>query len=130
VPLENLDRAGMVERLSLSKLYVDLGDHPGRDRIPREAASQGCVVIVGRHGAARNPVDIPLAARYKLSFYLSCKPAATNRYLSDILADIDTHRTNQWSYRETIRRQAQIFATEVRHLIWFLSRRYGRLEET
>ena len=31
---------------------VDLGHHPGKDRLPREAALAGCVTVVGRAGAA------------------------------------------------------------------------------
>jgi len=42
------------------KLYVDFGKHPGKDRMPREAAVHGCCIITGRRGAAGNPFDIPI----------------------------------------------------------------------
>jgi len=48
-----------------SKVYMDFGTHPGKDRMPREAASLGCYVIVGRSGAAANSRDVPLPAQYK-----------------------------------------------------------------
>lgn len=51
--------------MSGSKLYVDFGPHPGKDRIPREAAICGCCVITGRRGSAKNDVDVPIPSKYK-----------------------------------------------------------------
>ena len=48
-----------------SKLYVDFGSHPGKDRMPREAATHGCCIITGRRGSAGNAFDVPIPARYK-----------------------------------------------------------------
>jgi hypothetical protein len=49
-----------------SKLFVDFGPHPGRDRMPREAVSQGCALITGLRGTAANSRDVPIPSRYKL----------------------------------------------------------------
>jgi hypothetical protein len=35
------------------------------DRLPREAALAGCVVITNREGAAANDEDVPLPTRFK-----------------------------------------------------------------
>lgn len=48
-----------------SMLHVDFGNHPGRDRMPREAALLGCCVITGRRGSAGNDRDVPIRRRYK-----------------------------------------------------------------
>ena len=66
VPLQGYTAAQMRELLSQAKVYIDFGEHPGRDRIPREAAACGCVVITGRRGSAGNAVDVPLADAYKI----------------------------------------------------------------
>ncbi len=65
-PIEGLDAGGVADLLASAKLYVDFGEHPGRDRIPREAAVSGCCVITGRRGAAGNGVDVPIPARFVL----------------------------------------------------------------
>ncbi len=65
-PLVGLDRAQLAEAFLTSKLYIDFGHHPGKDRLPREAALHGCGVITARHGSAANPVDLPIPERYKL----------------------------------------------------------------
>ncbi|MFO1025799.1 MAG: hypothetical protein U1E70_11475 [Acetobacteraceae bacterium] len=57
--------AQVQELFLTSKVYVDFGGHPGKDRMPREAALLGCCVMTGRNGAADNPFDVPIPERYK-----------------------------------------------------------------
>ena len=47
-------------------LYVDFGHHPGRERMPREAAVMGCCVVTGRLGSAGNEFDIPIPPNFKI----------------------------------------------------------------
>lgn len=65
IPLENLTREQMSEILQSAKVYIDFGNHPGKDRIPREAAISGCCVITGRQGAANFYEDVPLPDELK-----------------------------------------------------------------
>lgn len=53
------------EVLHASKVYVDFGKHPGRDRLPREATLAGCLVMSTNLGAARYWEDMPLPNWYK-----------------------------------------------------------------
>ena len=48
-----------------AKVYIDFGYHPGKDRIPREAAMCGCCVITNRRGSARNDIDVPIPPEFK-----------------------------------------------------------------
>ena len=52
IPLINLTEEDMIAYMHLAKVYVDFGNHPGKDRIPREAAICGCCVITNREGSA------------------------------------------------------------------------------
>lgn len=65
VPLINLTEDQMISTIKRSKVYVDFGNHPGKDRIPREAALLGCCIITGKRGAAGNSIDVPIPSRYK-----------------------------------------------------------------
>lgn len=67
IPLQGYRPAEMADLMCRAKLYIDFGGHPGRDRIPREAAVCGCCVITNREGSARNDIDIPIPGRYKLT---------------------------------------------------------------
>ena len=58
-----------------SKIYMDFGNHPGKDRIPREAAINHCVVITNKTGSAGNNIDVPIAEKYKFDDILNHKKA-------------------------------------------------------
>lgn len=65
VPIKGLTRTQMIDLLRSAKVYIDFGHHPGKDRIPREAAICKCCVITGKRGAAANDIDIPIPSKYK-----------------------------------------------------------------
>lgn len=64
-PIENMTTEQVRELLRHSKIYIDFGNHPGKDRFPREAAVSGCCVITGMRGSAGNSIDICIPASYK-----------------------------------------------------------------
>ncbi|MBQ3451960.1 MAG: hypothetical protein IJL12_04375 [Selenomonadaceae bacterium] len=64
-PIENMTPAQVQEFLARAKVYIDFGEFPGRERLPREAILSGCVVIVGKRGAAANDFDINIPAEFK-----------------------------------------------------------------
>lgn len=64
--LNGLSRLELIEAYKTSKLFVDFGHHPGRERMVREAAVCGCCVLTNRRGSAGNQVDIPIKAHFKL----------------------------------------------------------------
>jgi hypothetical protein len=65
LPLSGMIRKLHAKTMRQSKVYVDFGRHPGKDRQPREAVLNGCCVIVGLAGAARFNEDIPIPEQYK-----------------------------------------------------------------
>jgi hypothetical protein len=65
IALKGMDREKMILVMQMSKIYVDFGHHPGKDRIPREAAANGCCVITNKKGAAAFEQDVPIPEKYK-----------------------------------------------------------------
>ncbi|MGB9845659.1 MAG: hypothetical protein ACPLF9_07885 [Methanothermobacter tenebrarum] len=63
--IENMSREEVLETLEKAKVYIDFGNHPGKDRLPREAAMMGCCIIVGKKGSAKFN-DLPIPAKFKL----------------------------------------------------------------
>lgn len=51
-PIMNMTRAEVIDTMRHSKLYVDFGEFPGRERIPREASLCGCCLITSKIGSA------------------------------------------------------------------------------
>lgn len=65
VPIQNMTREQVVELLKKSKVYIDFGFHPGKDRIPREAAFLNCCVISNIRGSAGFKKDVPINEKFK-----------------------------------------------------------------
>lgn len=65
VPLINMSTEEVQQRMQTSKVYIDFGNHPGKDRFPREAAVSGCIVITGKRGAAKYYEDVRIPDAYK-----------------------------------------------------------------
>ena len=66
IPLSGLSEDQLRELYLSSKLFIDFGNHPGKERMPREAAVSGCCVVTGLLGSAANDEDIPIPKRFKL----------------------------------------------------------------
>lgn len=86
-PLRGLDREQLAQAFLEAKLYMDFGHHPGKDRLPREAAIHGCCVVTARHGSAANPVDVPIPERCKLDV----KDPRFVRNFGEVVADLFAH---------------------------------------
>lgn len=113
VPLIDMSRAQIKTALETSKVYIDFGHHPGKDRLPREAALCGCVVVVGRRGSASNSKDVPLDTRYKFPVKDSHVPAIAAT-LTDILRHHPEHFDAQARYRSILRKERELFEQDLR----------------
>lgn len=67
IPLQGLTPDQMAKVMCSAKVYIDFGAHPGKDRIPREAAVCGCCIITNREGSAANEEDVRIPEKYKIS---------------------------------------------------------------
>ena len=67
--LKNMSLNLTQKKLNKSKFFIDFGHHPGRDRIPREAVSQGSKVLIMKEGAAKNKLDVNINNDYKFTEY-------------------------------------------------------------
>ena len=106
LPLVDLSPTIMLYKLHECKIYVDLGAHPGKDRIPREAAMSGCVIITNLLGAAVNDVDIPITEKVD-------GPDDLNILIKSIFEDYNTYYEKQKSYRDWISNEKERFIEQI-----------------
>ncbi len=104
----------MLHKLKTCKIYVDLGAHPGKDRIPREAALAGCVVITNKLGAADNEVDIPIEEKVD-------GPEELKVLIEDIFKNYESYYEKQKNYRDIIVNEKDIFKSQVKTFIAYLA---------
>lgn len=67
IPLSGLTPVQMALLMCRAKVYIDFGNHPGKDRIPREAAVCGCCIITNREGSAAYKEDVGIPEEYKFT---------------------------------------------------------------
>lgn len=113
-PLVGLDRQQLAEAFLGARLYIDFGHHPGKDRLPREAALHGCAVITARHGSAASPVDVPIPERFKLDVKAPDFVEAFGRAAQSIFSDFQGCQDELAPYRAVIGQEQKAFD---RHII-------------
>lgn len=120
-PISGMTREQVAMLLRASKLYIDFGDFPGRDRIPREAVMCGCCIITSTTGSARFDEDFPIQSRYKYD----CKDGhifAIVRTMKSILENYEIHRKDFDHFRTIISMDSRMltaqcmrFVNEIQH---------------
>lgn len=111
-PIQNMTPEQVQELLAKCKVYIDFGNHPGKDRIPREAALSGCVVITGRRGSAANDVDINIPAEFKFD-ERNCQPEDIINKIKHVFENFDSEFYKQKNYRKRIMEDKNRFHEEV-----------------
>ena len=100
-PIKNMSPAQVRELLTAAKIYVDFGNFPGRERIPREAALSGCVIVTGFRGAAANDVDFNIPAEFKFD-ERAVAPQAVVDKIRDVLNNFETAFAAQENFRTSL----------------------------
>lgn len=95
IALKGLSRQQLIQLLQKAKVYIDFGYHPGKDRLPRECAMNGCCVITGKRGSARFFEDVSIPPQYKFDE----KKADKHEIISQIRWIMDNYTTAIDDYR-------------------------------
>jgi hypothetical protein len=118
IKLEGMTRKQIIAGLISADIYLDLGNHPGMDRIPREAALLSCVVVTNLRGAAGNDVDIPISSmEFKFDDKQKDFDLIIASYLRKIQEDIGFYLNSQNSYRDEVLAGKAKFIREVEVLL-------------
>lgn len=115
VPLQGMTRAQLIDVVRRAKVYIDFGNHPGKDRLPRECAMNGCCVITGMRGSAAFYGDVMIGSEYKFNE----KQASVSEIIGCIrrtLADYDRAINDFADYRKMIASEKDEFSRQVKDL--------------
>jgi len=115
VPLSNMSRGELIKTLQRAKVYIDLGNHPGKDRIPREAAILGCCVITGKRGSAAFFEDVPIPDEYKFEDRKGNIPKIIEK-IEDCFENFEERNKDFDYYREVIKNEPQKFLEDLKKI--------------
>jgi hypothetical protein len=113
VAIRDMTKAQVRDALFQARVYIDFGHHPGKDRVPREAAIAGAVVLLHATGAANYYGDHPLLPEYHFT-QDDVLAGRLHQRLDDILDDPDAHFAAQRLYRQNILLEREQFDMQVR----------------
>lgn len=115
VPLINLRYKEVIDLLLRSKVYIDFGNHPGKDRFPREAAILGNIVITNKKGAAKYFEDVPIPEKYKFDDDSSNIDNIV-KMLRECLETYDSKINDFSSYRDFIHKDKENFINDIKQI--------------
>ena len=95
IEIKNMDREGVNTVLKKCQVYVDMGSHPGKDHMPREAAMYGCVVITNKSGSAAYHEDVPIETKV-------IHESELIPLVEEVLKNYTSYLSKQTSYRKMI----------------------------
>jgi hypothetical protein len=109
VELVGFSRTELVDVLNECLVYVDFGHHPGRDRLPREAALCGATVFINRVGAGNFEEDYNVDDWYRFD-------STELEVLGSKIRQCFESPTQQEKFRIQIQQQKDVFDRQVKEL--------------
>ena len=113
-PLQGYNRQQLADIFLSSKVYIDFGHHPGKDRLPREAAIHGCCVITGKNGSAANSLDVNIPQSFKFSESDIYFEEQVGALIENIFSDFEKYFELFLPYRETIAAEQTNFDQQIK----------------
>lgn len=121
VPLENMSNEQLKNAMMSSKIYIDFGHHPGKDRIPREAALNGCIIITSKLGSANFYDDVMIPDEYKFE----TKPKnidAISKKIKNSFQNYNTETENFQKYRNRILCEYKKFIEDIKSFLEIINK--------
>lgn len=112
IPIQGMSPVEIRELMCKSKLYIDFGNHPGKDRLPREAALCGCCIVTNFQGSAMFFDDVNIYDSYKFEESVEKFP----NLVTDIFNNFKEHYNNFSFYRRQILLEEEQFNLEVKKI--------------
>ena len=115
IPIENMSRNEVISLMKKAKVYIDFGFHPGKDRLPREAAICNCCIIVGKKGSAKFQEDVPIPEEFKFERKVSNIPNILNK-IKECLYNYETNVEKFRDYRSYIKKEYENFKKDLKNI--------------
>jgi hypothetical protein len=117
IPIQNMSAEEVSTALRHTSVYIDFGHHPGKDRVPREAAASGNIVFIHAKGAGCHFLDHPLDQFFVFTL-LDIQTGELAQKVRSCLVDPKSFFAQQWLYRQRIELELDEFSLQVKTLFF------------
>lgn len=116
IPLQGYTNQQLVSLMKESMLYIDFGFHPGKDRLPREAAACGTCVITGKQGAAAFENDYPIPEWASIN-QADVSPIEVVQTIKHVLNNYEQLIEEFSPYRSMIKGEKEVFKADLQTFV-------------
>ena len=118
IPLQGMNQIELRSVMDTSKLYIELGHIPGPDRLPRECASRGSVILLGKRGSGLDWDDFPIEEKIDYNQSNNTFNYESICYsIVDMIKNYDYYYEKQKSFREILRNERKIYINQIKKMI-------------
>lgn len=89
IAIHGMSRPEIAAVFAAARVYVDLGNFPGKDRLPREAASMGCASLRFHAGAAKGGGDF-IETHWAWGKLSLTDPSQTAKVIACLVANVES----------------------------------------
>ena len=114
-PLVGLSPELMKTQLLKSKIYIDFGTPPGRDKIPREAVALSNCILTNKRGSAKNKFDILIPDEFKFEEFKTNKILILKK-INDIFQNHSREFDKHKLYLNEIENGKEIFKQQLKKI--------------
>lgn len=118
-PLQGMKPHEMAALMCMAKVYIDFGHHPGKDRIPREAAACGCCIITNRIGSAAFKEDVFIPDKWKVEDMSDVE--GTLQRIYELVDNYDICKTDYEEYQQRILGEKEEFFSDIDKFVLSIS---------
>ena len=115
IPIKGMSKNEVIQTLKKAKVYIDFGNHPGKDGLPREAGILMCCVITGKRGSASSNIDVPIMNQYKFEDE-NKNIKEISKKISECLNNYETKIKDFDSYRNSIKNEKNEFIKQIKNI--------------
>ena len=117
ISIKKMSQAQVIQTLKNSKIFIDFGSHPGKVRIPREAALHNCIPLVHNVGAAKYFEDLTISRSLKLDTNAISDAKILIKKINTLASNFDNTLQSIAPYKNKIRNERDIFYEEVQNFL-------------
>lgn len=115
IPIQGMTYQQVLETLQTGKVYMDFGEFPGAERLPKEAVISGCCIITGTKGASKNKFDVCIPEKYKYKDPLSNIVEIHNQIL-DFYKEYEKYREDFKAYVDRVNNLESEFEKSIKRV--------------
>lgn len=114
--IENMSRIEVFNALKSAKVYLDFGNFPGPERMPREAVCLYCNIITSTMGSAGNDEDVLIPRKYKFDIIEKSSAKDISRLIIEFVHNYENYISNFDEYREKVWNQIDDFQSDIEEI--------------